>query len=161
MLVALVLLCEVQWWLSVVVASCAVVACRRSCCIVCGDILWARSAFVGDRRSACVTCPCRRKRVFFGMSSTVEMFERLFFRYETDHVGMDVGTISLEQMCELVARHDERHSAQVLRANFLHREWPLTDRGVVSYGAFVRFVAHVRAYPAILGPPPRPRAATQ
>ncbi len=63
MLVALVLLCEVQWWLSVVVASCAVVACRCSCCIVCGDILWARSAFVCDRRSACVTCPCRRKRV--------------------------------------------------------------------------------------------------
>ena len=89
------------------------------------------------------------------------MFEQVFWRYETEHVGMDLGTISLEQMCDLVARHDERHSAQVLRANFLHREWPLTDRGVVSYGAFVRFVAHVRAYPAILRPPEPPREAMQ
>ena len=95
------------------------------------------------------------------MSTTVDMFEQVFWRYETEHVGMDLGTISLEEMCDLVARHDERHSAQVLRANFLHREWPLTDRSVVSYSAFVRFVAHVQAYPAILGPPPRPRAAMQ
>ena len=59
----------------------------------------------------------------------------------------------------LVAGHDERHSAQVLRANFLREEWPLKDRSVVSYGAFVQFVAHARANPAILEPPEWPREA--
>ena len=145
-----------RWWLRHVLSSRAVVRVASCAVIFCG--LAARlSAIVVQRVSrvravaSAFSLACRAQWKCSSASFSVTKLTTWAWIWAPSHWSR----------CVLVARHDERHSAQVLRANFLHREWPLTDRSVVSYSAFVRFVAHVQAYPAILGPPPRPRAAMQ